>query len=201
MALIITALVESNPYNLMSAAHRAKIAEHPACVVRVVPHPNSESGHLDIYDILDQDLNASTPVSPSSLLSRALSTALAIPKQLGGVLLITVILSVVVTIVLPVSTCGVALQSRYTQADLTRLGVIRRNAKSLEKWFELTAPLNTDMPWNKMRKVLDEQAPFSRVDVYLAGPNTHGTIIARNRSPMKHQGEIVMDYVFAKCLL
>ena len=52
-----------------------------------------------------------------------------------------------------------------------------------------------------MRNVMEDRTPFSRVDVYLDGHNTHKTIIAQNNAPYSYQGEHVMDYVFAKCLL
>lgn len=196
------ALVESNPYNdLVAETHRAQINEHPRFVVRVVPHANTKSGHLDKYDILDSTTDNYTAPSKPSLFNRLLKLALVVPKAIGSSVLAVVILTVVVGIIFPISSIRIALQSRSTRSDLKKLGVVRRNASSLKRWFELRAPLKTMMPWNKARSVIDEKAPFSRVDVYLDGPNTHGTIIARTRAPYPHQGEHVMDYVFAKCLL
>ena len=50
----LLALAKFNPYkNFVAEAHHNKINEHPRFVVRVVPHPNTKSGHLEPYDILD----------------------------------------------------------------------------------------------------------------------------------------------------
>jgi hypothetical protein len=195
-----TALAESNPYNILTDAHRPKIEEHPSFILRVVPHPSADSGHLDKYDILIDD-KPSNHLPKPNIWQRLLKLALVVPKGIGAALIGVVVAAFVTTVVLPLHLIGVAVRSRRARADLAKLGVKRRNAESLKRWFDLRAPLHVDMPWKKMREVLEKKAPFSRVDVYLDGPNTHGTIIARRTSPWKRQGEQVMDYVFDKCLL
>jgi hypothetical protein len=195
------AITSTNPYaefrpNDAEVAQR--VLQEPRHVVSVLPHPKSSSDHLTKYDAFGLSPNAhqeetSLRVAKVSVLRSQLLLVKQFVLGVVGIIIGTVIL-------LPICAIRNWRRAREDKRVFGGWGLIRRNAASLSRRYDLRAPLSRVQPSHTALHHIEEYAPFSRVAVLLDGFNTHDTIVARDDGMKIHQGKKVIKFAIDECM-